>query len=74
MCGVVGPVGLLSSKAAMAGGAGIAARNKAVEILQQRKDELVNAMVHETGAKPSWCAFNVKTGTCIEFVMEGAGT
>lgn len=45
--------------------------NKAVEILQQRKDELVDAMVRETGAKPSWCAFNVKTG--IEFVMEGAG-
>jgi len=45
--------------------------NKAVEILQKRKDELVDAMVRETGAKPSWCAFNVKTG--IEFVMENAG-
>jgi acyl-CoA reductase-like NAD-dependent aldehyde dehydrogenase len=45
--------------------------NKAVEILQKRKDELVDAMVRETGAKPSWCAFNVKVG--IEFVMEGAG-
>lgn len=28
--------------------------NKAVEILQQRKDELVNAMIRETGAKPTW--------------------
>jgi acyl-CoA reductase-like NAD-dependent aldehyde dehydrogenase len=45
--------------------------NKAVEILESRKDELVNAMVSETGAKPSWAAFNIKTG--IQFVMEGAG-
>ena len=45
--------------------------NKAVEILESRKDELVNAMVNETGAKPSWAAFNIKTG--IQFVMEGAG-
>jgi acyl-CoA reductase-like NAD-dependent aldehyde dehydrogenase len=45
--------------------------NKAVEVLTKRQDELINAMVRETGAKPSWCAFNVKTG--IEFVMEGAG-
>jgi acyl-CoA reductase-like NAD-dependent aldehyde dehydrogenase len=45
--------------------------NKAVEILTRRKDALIDAMVRETGAKPSWCAFNVKTG--IEFVMEGAG-
>jgi acyl-CoA reductase-like NAD-dependent aldehyde dehydrogenase len=45
--------------------------NKAVEVLTRRKDELVDAMVQETGAKPSWCGFNVKTG--IEFVMEAAG-
>lgn len=45
--------------------------NKAVEILQERKGELVDAMVRETGAKPSWAAFNVSTG--IQFVMEGAG-
>lgn len=45
--------------------------NRAVEILESRKDELVNAMVSETGAKPSWAAFNIKTG--IQFVMEGAG-
>ncbi|KAH8889271.1 salicylaldehyde dehydrogenase [Thozetella sp. PMI_491] len=44
---------------------------KAVEILQGRKDELVKAMVAETGAKPSWAAFNIKTG--IEFVQEAAG-
>lgn len=45
--------------------------NRAAEILQKRKDELVDAMVRETGAKPSWCGFNVKVGT--EFIMEGAG-
>jgi acyl-CoA reductase-like NAD-dependent aldehyde dehydrogenase len=45
--------------------------NRAVEILESRKNELVNAMVSETGAKPSWAAFNIKTG--IQFVMEGAG-
>ncbi|KAJ5151193.1 uncharacterized protein N7482_010445 [Penicillium canariense] len=45
--------------------------NKAVHILQERKDELVGAMVKETGAKPSWAEFNIKTG--IQFVMEGAG-
>jgi hypothetical protein len=44
--------------------------NKAVEILQARQDELVNAMVAETGAKRSWAAFNISTG--IQFVMEGA--
>ncbi|KAF5006310.1 hypothetical protein F66182_15845, partial [Fusarium sp. NRRL 66182] len=45
--------------------------NKAVQILQFRQDELVNAMVAETGAKKSWAAFNINTG--IQFVMEGAG-
>jgi acyl-CoA reductase-like NAD-dependent aldehyde dehydrogenase len=45
--------------------------NKAVQILQARQDELVNAMVAETGAKKSWAAFNINTG--IQFVMEGAG-
>lgn len=45
--------------------------NKAAQILEERKDELVRAMVAETGAKPSWAAFNIKTG--IQFVMEGAG-
>lgn len=45
--------------------------NKAAEILESRKDELISAMVSETGAKPSWAAFNIKTG--IEFVLEGAG-
>ncbi|KIW10080.1 hypothetical protein PV08_11040 [Exophiala spinifera] len=44
---------------------------KAAEILQSRKDELVHAMVSETGAKASWAAFNIKTG--IEFVLENAG-
>lgn len=44
---------------------------KAAEILQNRKDELIQAMVCETGAKPSWAAFNIKTG--IQFVLEGAG-
>ena len=45
--------------------------NRAAEILGRRKDELVNAMVRETGAKRSWAAFNITTG--IQFVMEGAG-
>lgn len=45
--------------------------NKAVEILQARKDQLVNAMIAETGAKKSWAAFNMNTA--IQFVMEGAG-
>ena len=45
--------------------------NKAIEILKSREDELVNAMVRETGAKPSWAAFNIKLA--IQFVMEGAG-
>ena len=45
--------------------------NKAAHILEERKDELVRAMVLETGAKPSWAAFNSKTGR--QFIMEGAG-
>ncbi|KIM99839.1 hypothetical protein OIDMADRAFT_42801 [Oidiodendron maius Zn] len=45
--------------------------NKAIEILKSREDELVNAMVRETGAKPSWAAFNIKLA--IQCVMEGAG-
>jgi acyl-CoA reductase-like NAD-dependent aldehyde dehydrogenase len=45
--------------------------NKAVEILTSRKDELIEAMVKETGAKSSWAAFNIKTG--LGFVMEAAG-
>lgn len=45
--------------------------NKAVQILQARQDELVNAMVVETGAKKAWAAFNISIGT--QFVMEGAG-
>ena len=45
--------------------------NKAAQILEERKDELVRAMVLETGAKPSWAAFNSKTGQ--QFIMEGAG-
>jgi acyl-CoA reductase-like NAD-dependent aldehyde dehydrogenase len=45
--------------------------NKAIEILKSRQDELVNSMVRETGAKPSWAAFNIKLA--IQFVMEGAG-
>jgi hypothetical protein len=45
--------------------------NRAVEILRERTDEITAAMVSETGAKPSWAAFNIKTA--IEIVMEGAG-
>jgi acyl-CoA reductase-like NAD-dependent aldehyde dehydrogenase len=44
--------------------------NKALEIFLSRKDEIVAAMVRETGAKASWAAFNVKIGA--EFIMEGA--
>ena len=44
---------------------------KAVEVLQSRQDELVRSMVEETGAKPSWAAFNIRTG--LAFVQEAAG-
>jgi len=44
---------------------------RAAHILEERKDELVAAMVQETGAKPSWAAFNIKTG--LGFVHEAAG-
>lgn len=43
---------------------------KATRVLEDRKDELVRAMVIETGAKPSWAAFNISTA--IQFVIEGA--
>jgi acyl-CoA reductase-like NAD-dependent aldehyde dehydrogenase len=45
--------------------------NRAAQIMQERKDELVQAMVRETGAKPAWAAFNFNTG--LQFIMEGAG-
>ncbi|KAH8655286.1 salicylaldehyde dehydrogenase [Xylariales sp. PMI_506] len=44
---------------------------KAARIMDERKPELIAAMVQETGAKPSWAAFNIKTA--IGFVLEGAG-
>ncbi|KAL1897847.1 hypothetical protein Sste5346_003699 [Sporothrix stenoceras] len=44
---------------------------KAVEVLQSRQEELVRSMVEETGAKPSWAAFNIRTG--LGFVQEAAG-
>jgi acyl-CoA reductase-like NAD-dependent aldehyde dehydrogenase len=44
---------------------------RAAQILEDRKDELVDAMVREMGAKPSWAAFNITLG--IEFVMEAVG-
>jgi len=44
---------------------------KAAQLLEERKDELVAAMVKETGAKPSWAAFNIMTG--VGFVYEAAG-
>ncbi|CAH0033313.1 unnamed protein product [Clonostachys rhizophaga] len=43
---------------------------KAAEILQGRKDELIEAMVRETGAKAVWATFNIQTA--IQFVLEGA--
>lgn len=45
--------------------------NRAAQIMEERKDELIQAMVLETGAKPSWAAFNFNTG--LQFIMEGAG-
>src|SRR6266699_1554823 len=44
---------------------------KAADILASRKDEIIQAMVAETGAKPGWAAFNIDTA--IQFVTEGAG-
>jgi len=44
---------------------------KAADILASRKDEIAQAMVAETGAKPGWAAFNIDTA--IQFVTEGAG-
>lgn len=45
--------------------------NRAAQIMQERKDELIQAMMKETGAKPAWAAFNYSTG--LQFIMEGAG-
>lgn len=44
---------------------------RAAQILEESKAELVGSMRKETGAKPSWAAFNIKTG--IQFVQEAAG-
>ena len=45
--------------------------NKAAILLQERKSEIVNAMVKETPALASWAAFNISTA--IQFVQEAAG-
>lgn len=39
--------------------------------MRERKEELVSAMVRETGAKRSWAEFNAKTG--LEFIEKAAG-
>ena len=45
--------------------------NKAAILLQDRKSEIVDAMVKETPALASWAAFNISTA--IQFVQEAAG-
>lgn len=45
--------------------------NKAAILLQERKTEIVDAMVKETPALASWAAFNISTA--IQFVQEAAG-
>ncbi|KAM6529315.1 hypothetical protein FALCPG4_007454 [Fusarium falciforme] len=43
---------------------------KAAEIIRCRQDELVQAMMEETGAKREWAEMNVQNG--VQFVLEGA--
>ncbi|KAF5240310.1 hypothetical protein FANTH_9570 [Fusarium anthophilum] len=43
---------------------------KAADVMRKRSDELVEAMVLETGAKKSWASFNIET--CIQLIHEAA--